>query len=498
MKNLKDFVILGVGYVFQAFILICSTRLMTAFLSPLEMGRFSLLYAVIALFSALFYSCVFTYIQRKILEWNNDGLILKYFGWYVLYLLCTAVFVGGVVLIGRYFGWVTLNVDAGWIIVIVIGSLVVTSLNSLFSTSLNTFGKRGAFMFCSNSTVFFGLIFSLFLVVIFRKTAEFWILGQILGHGIMMLTGGIIFIRIINKSASLGQKKCRANPVFPEILHFIWPISVASLILWIQAQSYRFVVQDMHSLEIVGFITVGYNLGARLTEKVESLLLSFYEPIFYHQIAHSTKEQRARAWDQYAGFFFPTMLMVSGFICLGAFFLARIFFAVKFQALSGTMIVWGGIATFFLALNAVYTKVGVADMDMRGLIVPYTIGSAVTLGVLFLLSPSHPFWGTGLSLALGALTTLVCLMYKMHKLLPVKLPYHRMYLAGVYLIPLWVIFFVFRKIFPDPVLWQAVIVLGFAGIYVVVIELILNKDWLIRSEHVLIKKFYSITSRITG
>jgi O-antigen/teichoic acid export membrane protein len=494
MKNLKDFMVLSVGHVFQALILIFSTRLMTALLSPLEIGRFSLLYAVIALFTALFLSCVGTYIQRRIVEWNRQGLIPKYFCVYVIYLLCSTIFVGVVVLVGKYIGWFTLAVDPIWILIIIFGLLVIASINTFFYTSLNFFGKRVAFITCSNLTFFFNLIFSVILISAFQCTAEFWILGQILGQGLMMLIGGALFFHIINRSPSGHLGDHQAKPILPEMFHFVWPISVASLIMWVQSQSYRFVIQDLHSLEIVGFVAVGYNLGVRLTEKVESLLLTFYEPIFYHQLAHSTKEERVAAWDQYAGFVFPTMLMVSGFICFGWYFLARIFFAPSFQDISGPMIIWGGLTTLVLAINAVYTKVGVADLKMTGLIVPYLLGAIVTLSLLFIFSPTEPFWGTGFSLFAGSLVLFLCLMYKMHRLLPVHFPFFRFGRAVFYLMPLWMMFIFFRRIFSDPSTVVSIGVLMVAGLYVVFIELILNKEWLEKSDYKIIKRFYQICS----
>ena len=481
MKEIKDFLILTSGHIFQGIILLASTRIITSLLSPAQMGRFSIIYTIAALFFSLFITPVGAYTQRKIIEWNLEGSVRYYARMYIYYLLLSGIFAAIIVLFIKHIAKIGIDISNWWIVTLVFGLIFFTYLNSFFYGVLNIFKKRLWFVICSNLTLCLGLATSLILVLLFSKSAECWISGQIIGQILVIFIGGILFYKTI--------KKPKGEIVYPRyislllnVFNFAWPISIATIILWSQTQGYRFLLKGVGGIEVLGFFTVGFNLSTRLIEKFEFLFYSFYDPIFYTNIANTNTQEKAGAWNKYAEAFFPAMILVCFFIAAGGPFIAKIFVAPNFQRIAGNIMLWGGLTSLFLAMVAVYTRVGTAKLEMKGLLGPYALGAFVALGGISILCPWNPYIGAGLSLSLGAFATLVYLMIKMHKLLPVRFPKGRVGLSLLYSLPMVAVFIILRKIISEPTIWQSITVLLVAGIYLLFAQLILAKEWILKSK----------------
>lgn len=493
MAKLKDFSTIVFGQFVDGCILLASTRVITTLLSPSEMGRFSIMYAVMALFSAVFISSVGAYFQRRLVEWNLAKKASYYVGRYIGYLFFLSVVLSIFMLVLKNVCHVEINVSNLWIFVLTFGLVFFVNVNVSFYSNLNLFQKRLWFICCSNLTLMLSLLISSVLVLVFSKTAEYWILGQIFANTLVIFLGGMFFYRVVAKRKNDKADRDLGEPnVLSDIVQFAWPLSVASLILWGHSYAYQFAVEMIHGIAFVGFFSVGFNLGTKFIAKFESVFLNFYDPIFYSDIANGNDQQKAEAWNKYARAFVPSLILLTGFICIGRHLLANIFFSPEFQGISDGAIFWGSITAVLSCIRSAYVKVGIASLRMRGLIIPYSFGVVVMAALLFLLSNMDPFLGTGLALVSGALAMLLYLMYEMHKLLPVHFPARRIGHAVLYLIPLWFIFMSFRSIFPEPSIVESIVILISAGAYVFFAELMLNKEWLENSDHFLVKKFYRL------
>jgi len=482
MRHSKDMAILIGGHAAQAFILLATTRIMTALLSPQEMGRFAIIYTIIALILALSISSVGTYIQRRIIEWKRAGTVRFYIRRYIEFLFGMAVFAAGLIVFLKHQAGIAVDISDAWIVVIVVGLVFISNVNLGYIVNLNIFKKRLWFTVCSNFTLLVGLLIAVVLVSVFAPRAEYWILGQIIGQFILGVIGAALFYRIVPPLKS-GNTAGLLHPAFlSDVLRFVWPLSVSSMIIWIQSQSYRFVMEYMHGMSVVGFFTVGFNLGSRLVEKVYNLLLNFYDPIFFTNIADSDRSQRVRVWNSFAGFFIPAMALFSIYVCFSGHFLARIFFAPGFRPISAGVIFWGGAVMFILNIVAAYKKVGIADLKMTGLIAPYTLGACVTLAGVFIFSEWDPYQGVGLALLLGSLTMAVYLMIKMHKLLPVSFPLRRTLWAILAAVPMAAAILRCQRSIPAPSLGQAVGVLGLAGLYQLGVQAALARRWIFKTD----------------
>lgn len=499
MKEIKDFLIITSGHIFQGVILLASTRIITSLLSPTQMGRFSIIYTIVALFFSLFITPVGAYTQRKIIEWNLEGSVRYYARMYIYYLLLSGIFAAIIVLFVKHIAKIGIDISDWWIAIFMFGLIFFTYLNSFFYGALNIFKKRLWFVICSNLTLCLGLAASVILVLLFSKSAEYWILGQIVGQILVIFIGGILFYKIVKKPKERDIVYPSYNSILSNVFRFAWPISIATIILWSQTQGYRFLLKGIGGVGMLGFFTVGFNLSTRLVEKFEFLFYSFYDPIFYTNIANSDTQKKAESWNKYAKAFFPAIILVCFFIVAGGHFIAKIFVAPNFQKITGNIMLWGGLTSLFLTMVAVYTRAGIAKLEMKGLLGPYTLGAFVALGGICILCPWNPYVGAGLSLSLGAFATLIYLMIKMHKLLPIKFPKRRVGLSLIYSLPMVATFVVLRKIIPDPTIWQSIAVLAILGIYLLFAQLILAKEWILKSKIPFIetigKKFRSFSKR---
>lgn len=488
MKYIKDFLILTVGQLFQVIIMFISVRIITSLLSPIQMGRFSIIYTIAALFFSLFVVPVGNYLQRKIIEWNLEGRVHYYTRQYIYYLFLAGIFAVIIILILKNFINIVIDISNLWISIIIFSLIFLTYVNAFFYNSLNIFKKRLWFTLCSNLTLLLGLISSIFLVLLFSKTAEHWISGQILGQILTIFISSILFFKIINKPSKKETYKYPSHiSLASDLFRFAWPISITSIVVWLQTQSYRFLLRGISGIEVLGFFIVGFNLSIQLIGQFEFLFCNFYDPIFYNEIANSDNQKKAEAWNKYAKAFFPAIILVSLFICAGSKFIAKIFVAPNFQRISTETMVWGGVTALLLSSVSNYKIIGIAKLEMKSLLFPYVLGTFVALAGITILCRWNPYTGAGLSLSLGAFSTLVYLMVKMHKVLPVNFPKARVILSIIYSLPMIIVFFIFRKIMPYPRISQSILVLTILGSYQLFAQFILAKDWILRSKVSFIK-----------
>jgi len=462
--------------------LFLSTRIMTALLSPTEMGRFSIIYAIMALCGALFITPVSTYIQRKILEWNTAGRVGFFSARYARYLLVVSVTVSLFVLLAKHLAGIGIHISDPWVMVVIFGLIYFANLNLYYYGALNIFQKRLWFTACQNLTLGLGLALAVFFVQTFSQRAEYWVLGQIAGQIVVLFLARHLFFRAIRSPAD-GEEVAvpETGVLIKEVAHFVWPLAVASLIIWVQSQCYPFVMQSLNGIAVVGLFSVGFNLGLKLTAKCESLLMAFYDPIFYSDIAHSDAKARIQAWNRYAGIFIPAMVLLCCYICAGGPFIARIFLAEQFRAISGNIVFWGGATSLVMTIVGLYKNVGIASLKMTGLIGPYILGAVVTITGIYAFSAWDPYHGAGLALFLGSLAILIYLMIKMHNLLAVTFPLGRLMISCGYALPMIGVLLYCRRIFPGPTLWQALAILVLTGFYQLGAQALLARKWFLKT-----------------
>src|SRR5450830_1036516 len=100
--------------IIQFLIAIFVMKVATHFLSPSEMGRLSLYVSVTAFFTVLFIYPIGTFINRRVITWNETGVIADYFNYYWKYLAAVSLIVALLLFLNEYVRIIYLNATISW------------------------------------------------------------------------------------------------------------------------------------------------------------------------------------------------------------------------------------------------------------------------------------------------------------------------------------------------------------------------------------------------
>ncbi|MDP3013029.1 MAG: hypothetical protein Q8M92_02220, partial [Candidatus Subteraquimicrobiales bacterium] len=348
---------------------------------------------------------------------------------------------------------------------------------------LNLFKQRFWYVIFSNLTIWLGICFSLLFVLFVSRSAENWLLGQIVSHILILFFSGMVFLKLLKPPQALGPYENRTSIEKPKslllVFNFAWPISVASLLLWFQQSSYRFILEKTSSVEVVGLFTVGFGLGMNFMNRFEILFNQVYHPIFFKEIITDDISKKIVAWNNYSYYLMPAVLVLSIYIICGGPFIAKIFVGEKFYHVAKDIIIWGVISQLALIFYSMYSMVGMIQLNTKGYVFPNIIGIIVIMCGLFVFSHWGPYLGVGISLSAGSLASLLVMRLKMVKLLHVKLPVQRLIFSFILTLPMIGIFGIFRFLYLDPSIIQSLTVLTISGISMAFILFILVKERLV-------------------
>ena len=477
--KLSDMVILTVGRILLIFTSIVSIRICTTLLSPSEIGRFNIILAIFGLFALGAVSPVGNYVNRKLMEWKEEGNARKYlifFGKYLLMLALVATFL--IFLIQKSFG-VGVSVQLPWLLFLVFGGILFGSGNSGYISYLNLLGHRFWFALFSVLTIWLGLGMSVYLVLRVSADAEYWLLGLLIGQLFFAIPAILLLFRLLKQSDPTGKIKEDKSFAMPVVFRFAWPLSISTLFFWLHTQSYRFIIENATGIEALGFFAVGFGIGVAIMSAFDSLFNQFYSPIFYSQIAHSDNEKRIEAWNKYAANFFPALILIAVFVIVNNSQVAYIFTASKFHWV-GYIIVWGALSDSCRMITSVVGLVAHAQFETRKLILPSILGATAALAGMFFLINWHPFNGPGLALFIGWLISLLFTMREMRKLLPISFPWKRVATSLLVSLPIVLIFLIAKSMVQNPTFLQTVLILIAGGIYLVGAEIFMAKEWLLK------------------
>ena len=477
--KLSDIVILTVGRILLMLTSIVSTRIFTTLLSPGEIGRFNIILAICGLFIFGAISPVGNYVNRKLIEWKEEGNARKHLislGKYLLILAVAAAFI--IFLIQKSFG-IGINIQLPWLLFLVFGGTLFSSGNIGYISYLNLLGRRFWFVLLTVLTLWLGLGISTYLVLHIFADAEHWLLGLLIGQLFFAISAFLLLFKLLGKSTPKIKVEKDKSFTLPVVFRFAWPLSISTFLYWLHTQGYRFIIEKATGIEILGFFAVGFGIGVTIMFAFDSLFNEFYSPIFYSQIAHSDNEKRIEAWNKYAANFFPALILIAVFAIANNSLIAHIFTTPKFHWV-GYIIVWGVLCESCRMMASIVGRVTHAQFETKKLILPGVLGVTVALGGMFFLINWHPFNGPGLALFIGWLISLLFLMREMRKLLPITFPWERVTKSLLISLPIILISLIAKSIIPHPAFLQTVLILIVGGIYLVGAELFIAKEWLLK------------------
>jgi O-antigen/teichoic acid export membrane protein len=413
------------GRAAQFVLLLLVMRVATSYLPPDELGRLSLITAATAFFALFLVNPVGMFINRRFHSWDALGHAKYYLKLHWLYLLVVSlVAAASLAALNRLhaFGF---QFNTAWLLVLTCGSLLFNTINQTAIPSLNLLELRVRFITLTLSTIGASLVSSFLLVSVFQPTAEYWLLGLLIGQSLFAVIGVKLFFDKLQPESPV-QMPSRAH--LKLLFNFAWPVAISVGFNWLQTQSYRFLVVDSLGLVALGLFVAGYGISAGLMAAFESVLATYFQPKFYKRVSNNDRAEQSLAWNKYAGAILPSLMLVTFLLAGLAPELTRFMVGPAYQSAS-QFVVWGVLAEGARVLAGVYSISAHAKMKTRLLLLPNLLGAVICFALIWALAPAMGAHGVGLALSLAGLGMVVAMHFLMIMALEMKLPY-RLLLKG--------------------------------------------------------------------
>jgi O-antigen/teichoic acid export membrane protein len=413
------------GRAAQFILLLIVMRVATTYLPPQEMGRLSLITAATAFYALFLVNPVGMFINRRFHAWDALGRAKYYLKLHWIYLAGVSVVAATSLAVLNQVHAFGFQFNTTWLLVLVCGSLIFNTVNQTAIPSLNLLEFRGWFVTLTLATIAAGLLSSYLLVRNFSATAEYWLLGLLIGQTIFSVAGVKLFFDRLRPPSAVSQPtKVQLGLLFD----FAWPVAISVGFNWLQTQGYRFFVADSLGLVALGLFVAGYGISAGLMAALESVLTTYFQPRFYKRVSNNDRDEQSLAWNKYAGAILPSLMLVT-FLLVGlAPELTRFMVGPAYQSAS-QFVVWGVIAEGARVAAGVYSMSAHAKMKTRLLLLPNVLGAVICIALIWALAPPLGAHGVGLARSLAGVAMVIAMHYLMIVVLDMKLPF-RMLLRG--------------------------------------------------------------------
>jgi len=477
-KRQIDLILIFVGRVLIAVQSLVAVRLSTAMLEPNEIGRVNLVLSVTSWFVLLLISPVSNYVFRQTVEWYTEkklNQVLQRFG---MFLAGVAVLATAILSLVHLTIGIGTPIHMGWLLWLVIGSLLFNTLNVTFITILNTLGYRSLYVSFMNLSLWLGLGAAIGLIVWSGKQAEYWMTGLLLGQIAVIIPSWLAILNLPKQQSFQFTKSSNtAGFDMRSVFVFSWPLIITTGFYWMQTNGYRFVLVGFTDATTIGLFTTGMTIGIAPLKMFETVFTEYYQPIFYRDIAFTDTHQKAQAWNRYISAYFPTIILMGSFIGFGGSFFARLLVSEAFHQVSW-LALWGVLTQLALMVYTAYVSFSFALLDTRRLIISNFCGALVAIGGTLLLAPWKPLLGTAIALFLAMLATMLITSLEMGFSFPIQLPWQRMGKAVFLSVPLILGMETLCRLLPQPTLFESLISLAIMGLYMMIAQFILAREWM--------------------
>ena len=415
-----------VGRLAQFFLLFATIKISTTLLSPAEMAKVYLMASLFSFFALIFINPVGMFINRRIHSWNHAGRVQEYLNYFWLYLVSISLFAYFLLELLFKFKLFQLQSETGYISALVVGTLLFATINQSVIPGLNLLGFREWFVGLTIATTAVGVVVAVLLIYLFKPIAEFWQSGILIGYALVAVLGWRVFYRKVS-TRSIAPRP--ASPHLIVILKFSLPIAVAVGLGWIQTQSYRFIMESIIGLHALGLFAAGYGISAGIISAFESVFTTYLQPIFYKNISNDNVTEQSKAWSEYAGTIFPSLMLVGFVVLATAPELTRAMLGSEYVS-SSQYIVWGVIAELARVASGIYGMIAHARMKTRLLLFPSFAGASLSIALIWWLMPIYASNGVGAALMASSVTVFVLTYAATHKEYETTFP-HGMFIASI-------------------------------------------------------------------
>lgn len=425
MQFNKNLLFLVFGRVLQAVLAVATMKLATHYLSLKEMGNYYVLSSIATLFGITLISPIGQFINRKFHSWHDQRIIGKrlftynYYVIFISFLSIPIVFVAK-----RYFGFVT---DIPYVEVIYL-SVASIYCNTWFNTivpALNMLERRASFTLFTLTNLGGSLIFSIFFVSIYKASGVFWYFGQYVGFQVIVTVAALLYLyKVINEKITLDFLSPKiSKSQLSSVAKFSAPLIVATFFMWLLNDSFRFVVEKMLGLEVLGSLAVGLSISSSIFALLESLFQQIYYPKFYRSITNANLEMRVQACQNLINIAFPAFCLTTFFLACSSPFILRLLTSTSFSN-SFVFVIFGCGISLARVLTNVVSTIAHSELNTKKLIPPYVVGG--TLSILLMTVLLHfyqSFYIVGVVLLISNFIVLIIMKHYMFKIVKSYIPW---------------------------------------------------------------------------
>lgn len=456
----RDFIVLTLGKALQIFLGLISLRLITEMLSEEQVGIYYILLTVVSLLAFGLFNPLGQFYGRHLINWQeksylktatNTMLLLR--GLTIPFALCLAIVVFYLFSYEKYFSIFEYSAFIFVSLVALIHGVLLSATNILIS--------RVKFTVFSVLTLLTGLVFSVFFIQL-KPTAMVWIYG--------LAVSQIIFSVFLYKTITFNQvfsfskmKKSFNRKYIKSVFFFILPVTITLYLQWGQKASFRLIVEDLYSAQLLGFIAVGMALSGAIFSAVENLSTQFYMPIYLKKVSSSDHFRRSEIWNDLAAILLPIYVAILIYVITLAPYISKLLVSEKFQnAYIYTMI--GACIEFLKVLTNLVYLVSQSEIKTKNTIAPYLVGFLVMVAGLYSFDISSFPWMVPVILLFSYLIAFFIMYHNMKKLLSIKFEIFKSLKTIFIMMPLLLIFFVDI----GPTIINSILFCFFSGIYLVI------------------------------
>lgn len=368
-----------IGRLVQFVLMFASVKIMTNLLTPVEMGKVVLITTSTSLFALFLVNPVGMFINRRMHAWVDAGSFRSYFRLFVGYLIAVSLVAAIALLAGFRLGLDLGGAKLPWVLALVCGSLLFNTIATTLVQALNMVQRVQAFTVLTIGTLITSLGMSVWLNHSTTPSAEHWLAGTLLGQTLFGAIAYAVFFRN-RPSPRCGQLRIDRTQ-WNVMLSFCWPIGLAVLLQWLHMQGYRFLLAERFGLAQLGLYAAGYNVAASLISAMETLLTTWYQPIFYRMANSPDAAQRDQAWSVYASVMLPVSALGMTALVAVSPSLPKVLLGAAFHD-AGRYVMLGALAEWARMLVGLVGLNAHRHMSTRRLIVPNLLGMIATYLVL--------------------------------------------------------------------------------------------------------------------
>jgi O-antigen/teichoic acid export membrane protein len=380
----KGSLVIIAGRVLQVFVTLLSVRLMTTLLEPAELGNYYLIFTILSFFAMTLLNPVGSYLNRRTHLWVAEQTIFDRLLVFALYLLLVCLLTAPSVCLLRFATGFGSSMPLGLLVLFVMTGLFCTTWNQVVLPLLNMIGHRTSFVVFSTLTLVACLGLSVVLVWHRSPTALSWLFGQAAAQLVVGGLACVYFYRVVNGSFStVAIRAVVTGENLRHVLRFAVPVGATTLLMWLQNQSYRLIVEQRAGLEALAMIGLGLGIASNIAASVESIVHQLYMPQFYQGISDANQEERAAAWNRMAQLTLPLYISLALFVSCLAPFLVNVLAHGKFAG-AWIFVVFGAWIELCRMTNGILVAVAHAEMQTGHLVKSYLIGGVLAVAGVWL------------------------------------------------------------------------------------------------------------------